>query len=604
MAIRQLTDHEYRINDGSWIGCTSSNTIDNEDGTYTITDGLNMVIPIGGLEVRVKSIEINPPSTVLTNNIAFTAVDLITPVISFNRPDDMVIGGTNQPLDISSTHNTSGVVITSSNPSIATVSKVSEIWYLHVVSAGIIELTATQPSEAGYNAAVPVVVSGVVIASNGSDLMPTNIYTERGIPQAIIEEAVSTLQTDLENASLWTDAVAIYPCVSTIGDLGYKLNLKNPIDSDAAYRLVPSGTLNANGDGITNGSNSLVPNDLFSIYSKSYFIYKRRTANGAWIMGFYDGGSCALNVTNNGFINNEGINPGDLSNGGLLLLNVVNSSKYNVFKGNAKMIEGTPGSATSSEKIGFNGLMSGGSIGFATDSNAFGLAGIFNRGLSDAEVSTLNTITETYSSKLKRSKNQTYNKVYFYGDSITVGSDATNLQGWAKNLSKLMGWDAVISAQGGETITTANGGFGTYPSFLNRYTTDIKTKSEDDKFLFFAYGTNDSNPEIVPSGTVDDYKDGISMVVAYALTKGWSVDDMIFISGYWIGEDYSYHNDIMLAAEQICASLGIEKVFNFYNDMIANNPTNTLHPNTDMHVIMALKIKKYLENQEIYSIWQ
>lgn len=56
--------------------------------------------------------------------------------------------------------------------------------------------------------------------------------------------------------------------------------------------------------------------------------------------------------------------------------------------------------------------------------------------------------------------------------------------------------------------------------------------------------------------------------------------------------------------EALVPNAGIEKVFNFYNDMIANNPTNTLHPNTDMHVIMALKIKKYLENQEIYSIWQ
>lgn len=73
MATRPLTDHEYRINGNEWIACDNSNTLDNENGTYTIFEGLQENIPIGGLEVRVKSINGFPPSEVLVNNSEFTA---------------------------------------------------------------------------------------------------------------------------------------------------------------------------------------------------------------------------------------------------------------------------------------------------------------------------------------------------------------------------------------------------------------------------------------------------------------------------------------------------------------------------------------------------
>jgi lysophospholipase L1-like esterase len=68
---RLLTDHEHKINSGAWIACSSGNTTDNGDSTYTIHSGLSVDIPIGGLQVRVKSIGGNPPSSSLTNSIAF-----------------------------------------------------------------------------------------------------------------------------------------------------------------------------------------------------------------------------------------------------------------------------------------------------------------------------------------------------------------------------------------------------------------------------------------------------------------------------------------------------------------------------------------------------
>jgi lysophospholipase L1-like esterase len=70
---RPLTDHEYQVNGGAWIGCTTSNCTDHGDGTYTITDGLDVDIPIGQLKVRVKALGDNPASAELLNSAAFNA---------------------------------------------------------------------------------------------------------------------------------------------------------------------------------------------------------------------------------------------------------------------------------------------------------------------------------------------------------------------------------------------------------------------------------------------------------------------------------------------------------------------------------------------------
>lgn len=76
MAIRPLTDHEfrYKVVGGEfteWVGCSTGNTTDNEDGTYTINN-INYNIAEGDFQVRVKAIDGNPPSDIISNDIAFT----------------------------------------------------------------------------------------------------------------------------------------------------------------------------------------------------------------------------------------------------------------------------------------------------------------------------------------------------------------------------------------------------------------------------------------------------------------------------------------------------------------------------------------------------
>lgn len=109
MANYTLTQHEYRyrVEGGSftsWIGCTNLNTVDNGNGTFTITDIPDAGIAIGDFQVRVKSIGIDPAGTALLNTEAFASALDNTPLDprdvagllffgSADNPDNTVIGG-------------------------------------------------------------------------------------------------------------------------------------------------------------------------------------------------------------------------------------------------------------------------------------------------------------------------------------------------------------------------------------------------------------------------------------------------------------------------------------------------------------------------------
>jgi hypothetical protein len=117
---RLLTDYEYQINGGTWTNSTADNTTDNGDGTYTIYNRLDIVIPIGGLKVRVKALEGNPPSDALTNNVAFTGAAITArPNVIFN-PNTLAVGDTDKLLNYTS--DSAGVAMfTSSDATKATI---------------------------------------------------------------------------------------------------------------------------------------------------------------------------------------------------------------------------------------------------------------------------------------------------------------------------------------------------------------------------------------------------------------------------------------------------------------------------------------------------
>lgn len=77
-----------------------------------------------------------------------------------------------------------------------------------------------------------------------------------GITDATITTAIDTLVTDLKLYGIWTKMKAIYPFVGGTATT-HKFNLKNPADSDAAFRIVFNGGWSHTSNGIfTNGTNT------------------------------------------------------------------------------------------------------------------------------------------------------------------------------------------------------------------------------------------------------------------------------------------------------------------------------------------------------------
>jgi len=99
--------------------------------------------------------------------------------------------------------------------------------------------------------------------------------------------AINNLVTGLKNKSLWGKMKAIYPFAGTTATT-HKFNLKNPADTDAAFRLVFSGgwTHSANG-ALPNGTNAFadtkfIPSTESNLDNTHFSVYSRSNVAGAF----------------------------------------------------------------------------------------------------------------------------------------------------------------------------------------------------------------------------------------------------------------------------------------------------------------------------------
>jgi hypothetical protein len=131
---------------------------------------------------------------------------------------------------------------------------------------------------------------GVPIVSDADAQAFLNAAVIEDVTQA---DAVNQLVIDMKAANIWTKMKAIYPFVGGTATT-HKFNLKNPLDTDAAFRLVFSGgwTHSANG-ALPNGTNAyadtfLIPSTHLITNNFNYSYYSRNTTivltelMGAW----------------------------------------------------------------------------------------------------------------------------------------------------------------------------------------------------------------------------------------------------------------------------------------------------------------------------------
>ena len=112
--------------------------------------------------------------------------------------------------------------------------------------------------------------------------------TATGITDLTITNAINTLVVDLKAASLWAKMKALYPFVGGTAST-HKYNLKNPLDTDAAFRIVFNGGWTHSANGVRgNGTNSfadtfVIPNLILTNNNTHLGYYCRENISGAYI---------------------------------------------------------------------------------------------------------------------------------------------------------------------------------------------------------------------------------------------------------------------------------------------------------------------------------
>lgn len=100
--------------------------------------------------------------------------------------------------------------------------------------------------------------------------------------------AANLLIKRLKAAGLWSKFIAIYPLLGGSAT-SHKYNAKNPLDTDAAFRLLFGGGITHNSNGITgNGTNGyartyVIGTSHLSLNDVSGFIYSRTNTSGGKI---------------------------------------------------------------------------------------------------------------------------------------------------------------------------------------------------------------------------------------------------------------------------------------------------------------------------------
>ena len=151
----------------------------------------------------------------------------------------------------------------------------------------------------GYGNSMFLATHGILARSGGGggiDPDAQAFITAAAITNPTQQAAINTLVVDLKGYSIWTKFSAIYPFVGGTATT-HKFNLKNPLDTNAAFRLVFTGGWTHSSNGILgNGINVsadtfLIPSTAQSINSKHFSAYSRTNSTNGTEFASLTGGS-------------------------------------------------------------------------------------------------------------------------------------------------------------------------------------------------------------------------------------------------------------------------------------------------------------------------
>lgn len=236
-----------------------------------------------------------------------------------------------------------------------------------------------------------------------------------GITNPIQQLAITNLVIDLKDAGLWTKLIALYPFVGGTATT-HKYNLKDPQDTDGAFRLTFSGTVTQNSNGVTgNGTDGryntfINPSVNMSQNDVSGFVYARTNVTnvdyGAFSTtggGFQSSGRNPTDqFTTRCMSNNPGVSTTPASTDSRGFWTISRTSSANYVKSKNKTHTTITNASVAPPNLNIFGLcfnVDGTASAFTTRNQA--LVG-FASGLTTAEIDTLVDINQTYQTTLNR----------------------------------------------------------------------------------------------------------------------------------------------------------------------------------------------------------
>lgn len=250
----------------------------------------------------------------------------------------------------------------------------------------------------------------------GFDNASIAFFNATGITDATQQDAIDNLVRGLKDDGIWSKMKAVYPFVGGTATT-HKYNLVNPVDSDAAFRLVFNGGWTHSSLGaLPNGTNGyadtkFVPSTSFSSNNSSFGVYSRTdNVNGENLLGtstttanrilmyvkFTSGGASQINHNSQ-----SPAQPTILNSSGLFVSNRISAGTQKVFY-NGNSIASISSSEQSLSTVPIfisSGNNNGTASGFSNRQLAFAH---FADGLTDTEAANLYTRVQAFQTALNR----------------------------------------------------------------------------------------------------------------------------------------------------------------------------------------------------------
>jgi hypothetical protein len=257
-------------------------------------------------------------------------------------------------------------------------------------------------------------VNPYLYAPSCADADANAFLTAAGITDATITSAICTLVSTMKANGTWAKCNAIYPMVGGTATT-HKFNLKNPLDTNAAFRLTFTG-------GWTHSSNGALPNGTNS-FANTFFNPLTNASQNSHHISYYSRTNSNLTEVEIGGVNttqgtvleiktsnityfriNSGITyitAADTDSKAFYMANRTASNVINGWRNSTKIATGTTASGTMSSQNYYLGAFNDSAITkyYSLKQCAFATIGT---GLTDAEAAALYTSIQAMQTTLSR----------------------------------------------------------------------------------------------------------------------------------------------------------------------------------------------------------